>query len=77
MNTAESWRKSDSSKELYNLLEVILFATIMLSPFIPRQLIRYQIHLGFKILSPYKTSIGEHTEHNIIEAPILFKKIWE
>lgn len=75
VNETRPWEKQDPSKELYSLLEVLRYSLSMLYPVIPRAAEKTAKSLGFEIMNPYETSIGEKQEYNVIDAPILFKKV--
>jgi len=75
INETRPWEKQDPSKELYSLLEVLRYALSMLYPVIPGAAEKTAKSLGFEIMNPYEMGIGEKQEYNVIEAPILFRKI--
>ncbi len=75
INQTKPWEKKSPDKDLYTLLEMIRFSTIMLYPIIPKATSKVAENFGFKIINPYKTSIAEIERYNISGAPILFKKI--
>lgn len=75
LNETKPWEKSDPSKELYAVLEIIRISTIMLYPFTPRSSAIVADSLGFTI-EPLRKARVEYVErYNVSRAPILFKKI--
>ncbi len=75
INEVKPWEKSDPSKELYSLLEGIRAVTVMLSPVTPRASTVISESFGFKLVSPRDFRVGSVERYNIVEAPILFRKV--
>ncbi|MCD6301405.1 MAG: class I tRNA ligase family protein, partial [Staphylothermus sp.] len=75
INKTKPWEKADPGKELYSLLEVIRFASIMLHPVIPGATQKISEAFGFEITNPSETQLGDIERYNIVNAPILFRKI--
>ncbi|OYT40230.1 MAG: methionine--tRNA ligase [Desulfurococcales archaeon ex4484_58] len=75
INKVKPWEKKSPDKDLYNLLEALRFATLMLYPIIPKATRKVADSFGFKIEDPEKSSIGSIERYNIIDAPILFRKV--
>jgi methionyl-tRNA synthetase len=75
INQTRPWEKRDPGKELYTLLETIRASTIMLSPVIPKAANKIANSFGFKIINPLEYVIGSIERYNIVNAPILFRKI--
>ncbi len=75
INQTRPWEKSDPGKELYTLLETIRASATMLSPVIPKATNKIANSFGFKIVSPLEYVIGDIERYNIVDAPILFRKI--
>ncbi|MEM4810158.1 MAG: methionine--tRNA ligase [Desulfurococcaceae archaeon] len=75
VNDTRPWEKSDPSKELYTLLEAIRVTTILLHPFTPRATSKIALMFGFTIESPLKKGLENVERYNVVNAPILFRKI--
>ena len=73
LNEKEPWKKEKPNKEIYNALEGMRFATILLHPFMPNVCKIISEKIGFKI-EKFST-FGEIKEYVIKEAPIVFKKL--
>jgi len=74
INREKPWEKSSPYRDLYSLLEMIRFSTIMLYPVIPRSAQIVAKAYGFELMNPYKLTVGGVERFNISDAPILFKK---
>ncbi len=75
LNKTEPWRMDNPTKPLYNVLEAIRVATILLQPFMPTTAERIGTALGFKITSIEDAQMGVQAEYRVTEAPILFRKV--
>jgi len=75
INKTRPWEKTDPGKELYSLLETIRYASIMLYPVIPKAVHKISEAFGFKIVNPLETQLGGVERYNVVNAPILFRKI--
>lgn len=75
INETKPWEKSNPSKELYTLLELIKVATILLHPFTPMASSKLASAFGFEIENPVNMEPGKTERYTITDAPILFRKI--
>lgn len=75
VNLTRPWEKMDPGKELYSLLETIRASTTMLYPIIPKAASKVSKAFGYSIDNPLEYVIGEIERYNIVDAPILFRKI--
>ena len=75
INETKPWEKSNPSKELYTLLELIKAATILLHPFTPMASSKLASAFGFEIENPVSMEPGKTERYTITDAPILFRKI--
>ena len=75
LNEAKPWEKSDPSRELYNALELIRVATILLAPITTRASRVVSERFGFTIENPLKLRLESIERYNVAEAPILFRKL--
>jgi methionyl-tRNA synthetase len=75
VNEVKPWERPDPSKELYSLLEGIRALSIMLSPVTPRASSIISENFGFTLTSPVEFRVGQIERYNIVDAPVLFKKV--
>jgi len=75
LNRTEPWKAENPAPILYNALEAIRIASIMLYPFMPATMERLANALGFKIESFDKACFGCWEKYQVKEAPILFPKL--
>jgi methionyl-tRNA synthetase len=75
LNETKPWEKSDPSKELYNVLELIRISTILLAPVTPRASRITAERFGFNIENPLKLRLESIERYTVTEAPILFRKL--
>ncbi|NAZ26576.1 MAG: methionine--tRNA ligase [Thermogladius sp.] len=75
VNEVKPWERPDPSKELYSLLEGIRALSIMLSPVTPRASSIISENFGFTLASPVEFRVGQIERYNIVDAPVLFKKV--
>lgn len=75
VNEWRPWEKRDPSKELYSLLEIIRYVTVMLAPVMPEATAKVARAFGFAIEDPGKLSPHSTERYDISDAPILFKKV--
>jgi len=75
INKTRPWEKADPGKDLYSLLETIRYASIMLYPVIPKAVHKISEAFSFKIVNPLETQLGDVERYNVVNAPILFRKI--
>ncbi|ADI32039.1 methionine--tRNA ligase [Staphylothermus hellenicus] len=75
VNMTRPWEKIDPGKELYSLLETVRASTTMLYPIIPKAASKISNAFGFSIGNPAEYVVGEIERYNIVDAPILFRKI--
>ncbi len=75
LNRTEPWRLDNPSKPLYNVLEAIRIASILLTPFMPATMKRLSSILGYSVKSVDEAVFGIHECYHVKEAPILFAKI--
>jgi len=74
-NKVKPWEKKHPDRDLYNLLEAIRVTTILLHPVIPRATNKVSKSIGFEIINPLKIEIGGIERYNVVDAPILFRKV--
>lgn len=75
LNETKPWEKSDPSKELYNVLELIRVATTLLAPITTRASRVISDRFGFDIENPLKLKLETVERYTVKEAPILFRKL--
>jgi methionyl-tRNA synthetase len=75
LNETKPWEKSDPSRDLYNALELIRVATILLAPITTRASRVVSERFGFTIENPLKLRLESIERYNVAEAPILFRKL--
>ena len=75
VNRTAPWKNEKPEHELYNALEVVRIATILLHPVMPSITTRVAKALGFDIVKLENLRYGGIEEFHVSEAPILFRKI--
>jgi len=75
INESKPWEKKYPDRELYNLLEMIRVVTILLNPVIPRSTNLVSEKFGFQVVNPKITAPGVVERYNVVDAPILYRKV--
>lgn len=75
MNEKRPWEKTDPGKELYSLSALVVAASIMLFPIIPKAASKVINGFGAEIISPLELEKLGELRYIVREAPILFRKI--
>lgn len=77
INEVKPWEKSNPSRELYVLLELIRTVATLLYPFTPNASLKLASSFGFEVRNPLKLDLGGVERYTVADAPILFRKVRE